>query len=387
MESIIIRHFGPVQDIVIEDIKPLTILIGESGSGKSTIMKVISLFQWLYKMMCIRSYLKYSGVKKSVFRFQFDSYIKNNGMSGFLYPDTVFVYKNGSTTIEYSGKKLKGTNSYVPREELSLEKIVYVSDKRNIIPDIYDGNAKIQKRLFYLNDTYDNYLAATDSIKEMEVDYLGVKFQVRKVGNTVRHQIVSSNTDEKYSINLNDASSGTKNVIPLELIVEYFAKYYDLVDSMNHSIFSYVSKADSLKDFKATTNIGEFPVKRVSILLEEPELSLYPDYQLRLMDFLVNRCFVSHSKEYEMSLILATHSPYIVNYLNVLINRPKNDEDDAAYIDVGSVAVYRVFDGKVQNLMARDSSGDSLVNTYDLSEPMKNIMDEYQSLRRNVRMD
>lgn len=387
MESIIIRHFGPVQDIVIEDIKPLTILIGESGSGKSTIMKVISLFQWLYKMMCIRSYLKYSGVKKSVFRFQFDSYIKNNGMSGFLYPDTVFVYKNGSTTIEYSGKKLKGTNSYVPRDELSLEKIVYVSDKRNIIPDIYDGNAKIQKRLFYLNDTYDNYLAATDSIKEMEIDYLGVKFQVRKVGNTVRHQIVSSNTDEKYSINRNDASSGTKNVIPLELIVEYFAKYYDLVDSMNHSIFSYVSKADSLKDFKATTNIGEFPVKRVSILLEEPELSLYPDYQLRLMDFLVNRCFVSHSKEYEMSLILATHSPYIVNYLNVLINRPKIDEHDAAYIDAGSLAVYRVFDGNVQNLMARDSSGDSVVNTYDLSEPMKNIMDEYQSLRRNVRMD
>ena len=387
MESIIIRHFGPVQDIVIEDIKPLTILIGESGSGKSTIMKVISLFQWLYKMMCIRSYLKYSGVKKSVFRFQFDSYIKNNGMSGFLYPDTVFVYKNGSTTIEYSGKKLKGTNSYVPRDELSLEKIVYVSDKRNIIPDIYDGNAKIQKRLFYLNDTYDNYLAATDSIKEMEIDYLGVKFQVRKVGNTVRHQIVSSNTDEKYSINLNDASSGTKNVIPLELIVEYFAKYYDLVDSMNHSIFSYVSKADSLKDFKATTNIGEFPVKRVSILLEEPELSLYPDYQLRLMDFLVNRCFVSHSKEYEMSLILATHSPYIVNYLNVLINRPKIDEHDAAYIDAGSLAVYRVFEGNVQNLMARDSSGDSVVNTYDLSEPMKNIMDEYQSLRRNVRMD
>lgn len=387
MESIIIRHFGPVQDIVIEDIKPLTILIGESGSGKSTIMKVISLFQWLYKMMCIRSYLKYSGVKKSVFRFQFDSYIKNNGMSGFLYPDTVFIYKNGSTTIEYSGKKLKGTNSYVPRDELSLEKIVYVSDKRNIIPDIYDGNAKIQKRLFYLNDTYDNYLAATDSIKEMEIDYLGVKFQVRKVGNTVRHQIVSSNTDEKYSINLNDASSGTKNVIPLELIVEYFAKYYDLVDSMNHSIFSYVSKADSLKDFKATTNIGEFPVKRVSILLEEPELSLYPDYQLRLMDFLVNRCFVSHSKEYEMSLILATHSPYIVNYLNVLINRPKIDEHDAAYIDAGSLAVYRVFDGNVQNLMARDSSGDSVVNTYDLSESMKNIMDEYQSLRRNVRMD
>ncbi|HAK75961.1 MAG TPA: ATP-binding protein, partial [Runella sp.] len=38
-ESIKIKNLGPIKDIYINDIKPLTILIGESGSGKSTLMK------------------------------------------------------------------------------------------------------------------------------------------------------------------------------------------------------------------------------------------------------------------------------------------------------------------------------------------------------------
>jgi predicted ATPase len=61
-ESIIIKHFGPIKNIEINDIHPFTVFIGESGSGKSTIMKVIALFRWIYKMLCIRSYLKYANI-------------------------------------------------------------------------------------------------------------------------------------------------------------------------------------------------------------------------------------------------------------------------------------------------------------------------------------
>ncbi|MDR2465842.1 MAG: ATP-binding protein [Prevotellaceae bacterium] len=39
-ESIIIRNFGPVKDMEIQNITPFTVFIGESGSGKSTIMKL-----------------------------------------------------------------------------------------------------------------------------------------------------------------------------------------------------------------------------------------------------------------------------------------------------------------------------------------------------------
>ena len=40
IESLEIKDFGPIKHIHVEDIKPMTVLIGESGSGKSTIMKV-----------------------------------------------------------------------------------------------------------------------------------------------------------------------------------------------------------------------------------------------------------------------------------------------------------------------------------------------------------
>ena len=40
-ESIIIKNFGPLKEVEIDDIKPLTVFIGKSAGGKSIIMKVI----------------------------------------------------------------------------------------------------------------------------------------------------------------------------------------------------------------------------------------------------------------------------------------------------------------------------------------------------------
>ena len=42
-ESIIIKNFGPLKEVEIDDIKPLTVFIGKSAGGKSIIMIVISV--------------------------------------------------------------------------------------------------------------------------------------------------------------------------------------------------------------------------------------------------------------------------------------------------------------------------------------------------------
>lgn len=69
-EYLRIQNFGPIVDIELDDIAPLTILIGESGSGKSTVMKVLSMFRWIYKRIVLRSYVRQAKIKKqaSVFR-------------------------------------------------------------------------------------------------------------------------------------------------------------------------------------------------------------------------------------------------------------------------------------------------------------------------------
>lgn len=379
-ESIKIKNFGPISNVEIFDIKPFTVFIGESGSGKSAIMKILVLFRWIYKMMCIKSYLKYSGIKKSPFRIKIDNLIRENGLFDYVNNNTEIFYRNGSFEILYKNKTLSGTKSYVKKDELSLEKMAFISDKRNMVSELVESNANV-KRMFYLNETYEDYLNATKYINHFDIDYLGVKLEVKKTSQGIRHFIQPMNEDGNYSIKLSEASSGIQNVIPLCLIVEYFAKRYDLVYSMNQAVISYVSKGDNLTSFKAVSNIGDIPHKRVNLSIEEPELSLFPESQMRLMDFLVNRCIVSSVHDYSFTLMLATHSPYIVNYLNVLLSR-HNHRENQAYVNGDELMVYRVYEGKIQNLMLHnESNNDWIVDTSDLSEPMSEILTEYHNLR------
>ena len=373
-ESIEIQNFGPIDYIKIDEIKPLTIFIGASGSGKSTIMKVLSLFQWIYKKSSIRSYLHYSGLK-SPFRFHFDRLLKDNGLIDYLKSDTEIIYKNGTSTISYKNKGLKISPKYVAKDELSLEKIVFISDRRNMIADFSDNSNT--KNNFYLSDTYENYQKASDVLGSFDIDFLDIRLNVKKTKLGTKHQISSINESRKYLIELKHASSGIQNAIPLNTIVEYYSKHYNLVDSINLSILSYISNTDSYKTFKPISNVGEFPNKRVTLFVEEPELSLFPESQLRLMDFLTNRCFVEAPTDYSMSLMLATHSPYIINYLNVLIRR---SETNLAYINGNNLAVYRVYEGRLQNLIQyNEINGRISVNTADLAEPMSEVLREYRA--------
>ena len=384
MESIIIKNFGPIKEAEFADIKKITIFIGESGSGKSTIMKIIALFRWLYKMLNIRSFLKYSGIKKSPFRFSFTNLLKHNGILGYLQHDTVLIYKNGSLLLEWDSKakKLRGTSSFIPKNELSLEKISYISDKRNLISNIVDNNLTIKREMFYLNETFSDFETAVRDVKEIEILDLGVKFTAKRTAQGIKYYVIPNDESHIYSIKLNEASSGTQSVVPINVIVEYYSKYYDLVSSINNAIFSYVSKSDKLSDFKAVKNVGEFSNKNVHLIIEEPELSLFPSSQKELIDFLISHIAHDKKRDYKISLMMATHSPYIVNYLNVLMRRFSSRTVGKPGVDPEQLSVYRVYEGQVQNLMSRNiQSGEVLVNTMDLSEDMEEIYNEYVGLK------
>ena len=45
-ESIIIKNLGPLKEVEISDIKPLTVFIGKSASGKSTICLLYTSGRW-----------------------------------------------------------------------------------------------------------------------------------------------------------------------------------------------------------------------------------------------------------------------------------------------------------------------------------------------------
>ena len=374
-EYIEINNFGPINHVWIDDIKPLTILIGESGSGKSTLMKMMAIFRWIYKMTNIRAYLKfYSKIKRSPFKINFHVMIKRDGLMDYLRNDTFMRYGRGECEMLYQNGKFRIVKGKSPQKELNLEKISFISEKRNIIPDYMEHNVSINQKAFYLKEVWSDYQEATESIKNLDMPFVDVRFKEEKKGGSIKHKISSTESNGRYSVDLQDASSGIQFSTPLSLIVEYFSKEYDLVKAMNKMVYSYLSEQDSFGDFKGELNIGDFPNKRVNILIEEPELGLYPENQVGLMDFLVERCFMRKQQDYGITLTLSTHSPFIVNYLNVLLLRNASE----IHVSKEQLAVYRVFEGGLQDLVMRDCDGNVVsVDTRDLSEAMQSMYSEY----------
>lgn len=379
-ESITIRNFGPLKDVTIDELRPLNIFVGESGSGKSTVMKVLAAFQWLYKMVCIRSYLKSSGVRKSPFHFRVEDLLRRDGLYGYLKPNTEIRYSNGAISLFYrKGHRLQGADTIVPPQEMSLEKIAFVSDKRMAIPNIIAGMINIRHGLFYLEDTLENFMRAWDWISSTEIDYLGIRLETRKSGAGRRIMVTPLDGVTPYAIPLHEASSGIQCASAVHYIAEYFARYYDLVASVNSSVLSYLSLSDSIKDFRSDSNIGEFPNRRISIHIEEPELSLFPTNQTGMMEYLYRSFFVRQREDnIRFQFNIATHSPYIINHLNLMFK----SADTGLAVNGAGVAyenanMYLVHDGVIEDMRVGNAR---LVNTDILSDTIEDIYDRYEGL-------
>ena len=137
-ESIYIKDIGPLRHIELDDIKPLTIIIGESASGKSTLMKILAQFRYFYKMAVISSWLKNANVKGTYFENEVSEYWKRAGLEEMLKPSSAVLYRvkvNGNS-YELSYKNgILSAFPVIPNEDLQFFKISFISENRSVIPD------------------------------------------------------------------------------------------------------------------------------------------------------------------------------------------------------------------------------------------------------------
>ena len=79
----------------------------------------------------------------------------------------------------------------------------------------------------------------------------------------------------------------------------------------------------------------------------------------------------------------ATHSPYILNHLNVLLRASYYNHARCSwpFIKPENVIVYRMVNGGLMNLMATDEdTHEDVINTLDLSEVIEDIYNDYEAL-------
>lgn len=385
-ESIIIKNFGPLKEVEIDDIKPLTVFIGKSAGGKSIIMKVIVLMRYIYKMVNIRSYLKNAKITRSPFKLRFNSLL-HDGLKGMITAQTEIYY-----TVEINGNKytLKYTNRglqsdiNIPDKDLIFFKEAYVSGMRSLIP-IWASKAvsvKGENLGFFFHETFNDFNDATDVIKEQKLEYLNLKMKVRKSGNRPKLFTIESLQNDAVPIELRYASSGIQTSAPLVAIVHYFAQEFSFKDAFQRSVLNYLYKQDLLTKFTLGINRNKLG-KYVHIHIEEVELSLAPEDQRAFMSNLVEEVFHKNKKDCKLGLMVSTHSPYIVNHLNVLLRAGyfEKARENYPFLEKDDIAVYRVNEGKIISLMATDNdTGEYVINALDMSDTMERIFEEYESM-------
>ena len=385
-ESIIIKNFGPLKEVEIDDIKPLTVFIGKSAGGKSIIMKVIVLMRYIYKMVNIRSYLKNAKITRSPFKLRFNSLL-HDGLKGMITAQTEIYYtveiNVNKYTLKYANRGLQ-SDINIPDKDLIFFKEAYVSGMRSLIP-IWASKAvsvKGENLGFFFHETFNDFNDATDVIKEQKLEYLNLKMKVRKSGNRPKLFTIESLQNDAVPIELRYASSGIQTSAPLVAIVHYFAQEFSFKDAFQRSVLNYLYKQDLLTKFTLGINRNKLG-KYVHIHIEEVELSLAPEDQRAFMSNLVEEVFHKNKKDRKLGLRVSTHSPYIVNHLNVLLRAGyfEKARENYPFLEKDDIAVYRVNEGKIISLMATDNdTGEYVINALDMSDTMERIFEEYESM-------
>jgi predicted ATPase len=311
MFSLTVKNFGVLKDIDIE-LNKTNLFIGDNGSGKSTLAKLITVltnftihedeivqrlkdfnidflneecFIELYEghellVEIISTIVTFPPKRKKANEEQkkVASFAKLN--------DTVFSIESKSSLDEIITTLTKEEQndliSFIENQEfrdalsdfnkkINIFKSQYIPAERNLISlfnqslsNMISAEIPLPKILLEFST---NYNSARNEIKELDI--LGMKYKNENSQDRIYYE-------DGNSLALENSSSGIQSALPLYLTLKYFA------------------------------------TKHKDIIIEEPELNLYPKSQIDTVKYIIE------NRE-ESSLYIMTHSPYILSILNVLI--------------------------------------------------------------------
>ena len=349
-ERLIIKNFGPIVKAEI-DIKPFMVFIGESGSGKSVILKLLSLFRWMYK----QQQLYYSLELLTKGKVDFEAHINqklevemvNSGLMGYFQKGSFASYEiNDITfTIWHNEQPNFTLSNKRDSKKISLEKITFITDERAVIPTLLNNSTRNVKFPYHLEGTYEDFRLAFNELKgdnkQVVIETMGVN--LTSIKSTYEQKFVISQDDKPYKISFQDSSSGIKSVSIVELISRYYPFHFNTQDifvnfygkiapnftKLLGKNFENVQNATPeemiMRNFMQNIALSLEDISntdaRINIFIEEPELNLFPNAQKNLVEHLVYSCFEPPRKDKNKTIHIAfsTHSPYILSSLNCLL--------------------------------------------------------------------
>ncbi len=330
MRKIKIKNFGPIKEGYQDgdgfmEVKKATVFIGNQGSGKSCVAKLISTLSWMEKAM-VRGDFKTQDL--TVYN-RFRKHCSYQNIGNYFIDSTSPIH---GTVIEYQGKayniSYKNGETLVEKNAengYSFPKIMYVPAERNFVSAVKNViKLKGLPNTLYTFTEEDNK-AKEDLNSPLELPINKAKFEYRKPSG------VSWIVGDGYEVRLSEASSGFQSSVPLFLVTRYLALSINKEKDGSVKEISIEEERRIRKEIEkilSNPNLTE-DVKKASLeflsakfkyscfinIVEEPEQNLFPTSQQNLLNSLLS---FNNMNEGNM-LVITTHSPYIINYLTLAI--------------------------------------------------------------------
>jgi predicted ATPase len=327
MSRIRIKNFGPIKEGYQEDdgwldVKKVTVFIGNQGSGKSTVAKLISSFMWLEKAL-IR------GDKKAPVSFQdFIELIEFHRLVNYLEPNSQIEYEGATYNLKLAGSPILYKKTVEAKKlntkAVKLPKIMYVPAERNFLSSIENVNKVSDLIVGSLKNYSVEFRNAQLAHKGKAVDL--------PINNT--KIVYDPKDDENYlefdekRLKLSHASSGFHSIVPLHWVTKYLIDFLKQGEKKLLGLLSTdqtVRRNNELKELNMLhldekelrsreKKINEkYVCKYLVNIVEEPEQNLFPSSQRLLLNSLL-----AYNNGNNL-LILTTHSPYLINYLTLAV--------------------------------------------------------------------
>lgn len=353
-----IKNFGPINSGFSGSdgflpIDKVMVFIGNQGSGKSSVVKLISTLTWLEKALYKKIIKTEDITKKDSFK---EVWCEYQSIQNYFRANTLIDYKGDYLDLIFSNNKVKIKLN--EESNYQLPKITYIPAERNFL-SVLEELEDIKRLPKSLSWTLDEYIKACKSqSKPIPINISDIKVVYNSDNKT---STITGNGFE--NLKLSEASSGIQSVVPM-VVVLYYLEFFVNSKKLNSIDNASYGERQMLKDLESTilsdeTLTDESKKDKIEKLkyrilpnhlftiIEEIEQNLFPASQKSILFNTlqrVNNKGLNH-------LILTTHSPYIIAYITLVLKafklydefKEKFDDDDLLFKKLLKIVPYNCF--------------------------------------------